>query len=179
MVYGHTSPRTTRHYAGIGLCFISMSLASCASPPQRGTDPSDRFFSAWAAPHGRLAEQAPSLNDSTVRIVVRPTVAGTSVRIKLENTIAKTPVTFNAAYIGVLDRDAAVVAGTNRPLTFAGKSTLTLAAGAGTYSDAVDFPVRAFEQLAISLEVASAAEISSATMERDARVIARVQARGI
>lgn len=119
------------------------------------------MFSAWAAPQGRIAEQAPKLDNSTVRVIVRPTIDGTSLRIKLENTIAKTPVVFSSAYVGELDRDAALVTGTNRTLAFAGQPGVTLAPGAGVYSDAIDFPVRAFQRLAVSLDVVSATEIST------------------
>lgn len=92
---------------------------------------------------------------------MRPTIDGAAVRIKLENTIATTPVTFAAAYIGVLDQGAALVRGSNKQLTFGRQDGVTLLPGAGVYSDAVDLPVRAFQRLAISLDVTSTREISS------------------
>ncbi|MET0536117.1 MAG: GDSL-type esterase/lipase family protein [Steroidobacter sp.] len=140
------------------VCSVASCLAACTSAPSAAPA---RFVAAWAVSQGRIAEHAPALGNSTVRVVVRPTIGGTAVRIKLENTIATTPVTFAAAYIGVLDHGAQLVAGSNRQLTFAGQSTLTLQPGAGAYSDAVALPVQAFQRVAISLDVTSAGEIST------------------
>jgi lysophospholipase L1-like esterase len=151
--------RRIRNIASASL--LALGLAGCATTPTPTPDSNHGFFAAWAAPQGRIAEQAPALSNATVRVIVRPSIDGTAVRIKLENTIAKTPVSFAAAYIGVLDRAAAVVHGTNKPLKFNGQSMLTLAPGAGVYSDPIDFPVRAFMRLAVSLDVQSADEIST------------------
>ncbi|HEY0687197.1 MAG TPA: GDSL-type esterase/lipase family protein [Steroidobacter sp.] len=150
-----------RRRATAVICFLSIGMAGCAISPERASPAPEGFFSAWAAPQGRLAEQAPNLNDSTVRVVVRPTIDGTALRIKLENTIAKTPVTFAAVYVGKLDRDATLANGTNKPLTFGGQSKVTLAPGAGIYSDVIDFPVKAFQRLAVSMDVISATEVST------------------
>ncbi len=49
-----------------------------------------------------------------------------------------------------------MVAGTNRRLTFGGRPDVTLAPGAGAWSDPLPFPVQARTQLAVSLDVASA-----------------------
>jgi lysophospholipase L1-like esterase len=54
-----------------------------------------------------------------------------------------------------------VVPGTNRALTFNGRPDLTLAAGAGAYGDPIPFPVKAFERLALSLDVTAAGDIST------------------
>ena len=153
--------KIARHFTCAGVCLLSIGMAGCASWPERPTTAPQGFFSAWAAPQGRIAEQAPKLDNSTVRVVVRPTIDGTALRIKLENTIAKTPVTFAAVYVGELARDASLVGGTNQALTFEGQSKITLAPGAGVYSDAIDFSVRAFQRLAVSIDVVSAEEIST------------------
>jgi lysophospholipase L1-like esterase len=92
-------------------------------------------------------------------MVVRPTIAGKAVRVKLENTIATTPVTFTGAYIGKLGAGAAIE-GRNYALTFGGQPGLTLAAGASAFSDPIKMGVEAFERLAVSLEVQSAGEVS-------------------
>jgi hypothetical protein len=54
-------------------------------------------------------------------MIVRPTLDGTGVRIRLENTVSTTPVAFSAAYIGVQDRKARVTPGAHRALTFNGR----------------------------------------------------------
>ena len=145
----------------LAACLLSVGVAGCAHSPQRPATAPQGFFSAWAAPQGRIAEEAPKLDNSTVRVIVRPTIEGTALRIKLENTIAKTPVTFAAVYVGELGHVASLVNGTNKPLTFDGEPKVVLAPGAGVYSDPIDFSVRAFQRLAVSMDVVSADEIST------------------
>lgn len=119
-----------------------------------------RWFSAWAAPQNRT-EAALALSGATVRMVVRPTLSSRALRIKLENTLGRSPVTFSGAWAGVEGGGASVVPGTNARLTFAGDTALTLAPGAGAWSDPVDFRSPAFQRLVVSLDVASAAEAST------------------
>jgi lysophospholipase L1-like esterase len=156
------TPNTMSHSGSLALaaCCLALGLSACATRPPLVEEP-EKLIAAWSASQGRIAEQAPKLDNSTVRMVVRPTINGTQLRIKLENTIATTPVTFAAAYVGALDHDAELMPGSNKPLTFAGAAGVTLQPGEGAYSDLVTFPVWAFERLAISLDVQSASEIST------------------
>jgi lysophospholipase L1-like esterase len=126
----------------------------------------DNWYSAWTISIGHRmgpaftgANFAPNLSNSSLRMVVRPTIAGKAVRVKLENTQATTPVVFTAAYIGRLGAGAAID-GQNHALTFGGSPGVTLAAGASAFSDPIKMDVAAFQRLAVSLEVASAAEVS-------------------
>src|SRR6185369_12971485 len=95
-----------------------------------------------------------------VRMILMPNVAGNAVRVKVENTMGAGYVVFSGAYIGAAGEGAAVRPGTNVRLTFDGQPGLALSAGQGAYSDPVPFPVKAFDKLALSLEVHSAPDIS-------------------
>jgi lysophospholipase L1-like esterase len=139
---------------------LTLALLGCTGASRSRTDAHEQLFTAWAASQN-LPESQPSLSGRTVRMIVRPTLAGAAVRIRLENTIATTPVEFSAVYVGVHDQGARVLPGTNRGLTFDGASTLALAAGASAYSDVIAFPVRAFQPLAVSLAVTHAGEIAT------------------
>jgi lysophospholipase L1-like esterase len=151
-----------KHMRGrASLACLLILLSACSGTPSRDVVGAGKLLAAWSASQGRLAEPPPALDNSTVRVVVRPTIDGTTVRIKLENTIGTTPVTFAAAYIGVLEQGAALVRGSNQQLTFARQAGVTLQPGSGVYSDPINFPVRAFQRLAISLDVESASEIST------------------
>jgi lysophospholipase L1-like esterase len=128
-----------------------------------------KWFSAWTISIGHRmlstlppgnANYAPPLSGQTVRMIVRPSIAGTAVRVRIENTQATTAVVFSGAFIGQVASGAAVVPGTNVRLTFGGSAALTLAAGASAYSDPVKFKLDAFQRLAVSLQVQSATEVS-------------------
>jgi lysophospholipase L1-like esterase len=135
---------------------IVVLLAPAAAEARGG----QQWFSAWTVSHG-MRQTIPALSGSSVRMIVRPTISGNTVRVKLENTLGQAPVVFSAAYIGVTDTGAAVVPGSNTQLTFDGGAGLNLAPGEGAYSDPVKFHVAAFEKLSLSLDVVSASDISA------------------
>jgi lysophospholipase L1-like esterase len=139
---------------------LAHHLGGCAEIPASPAGSQERFFSAWTVSQN-IAEKAPALSNHTVRMIVRPSIDGASLRIKLENTVAPAPVVFSAAYIGVLDKGAAIIPGTNKALKFNGQTALTLAAGASVYSDPLEFPVKAFQRLAVSLDVTEASAVAT------------------
>jgi uncharacterized protein (TIGR03437 family) len=141
---------------GLVLVFLAISFPACALAQSSG---GQRWFSAWTvAQGGRLAT---SMSGTSVRMIVRPTIAGPAVRVKLENRFGQSAVVFSAAYIGQVQSGAALTPGSNTQLTFNGKPGLTLSAGAGAYSDPVTFQVTTFTRYAISLDVTTAADISA------------------
>src|SRR5437773_3440349 len=154
-------PRNVRSFMKPILIVPIAAIAICL--PITGFAQDQHWFSAWTVSHN-VREASPFLSNSTVRMIVRPTISGSSVRIKLENTLGQSPVTFSNAFIGALDSGAAVQQGTNRKLTFDHSPSLTLSAGAGAWSDPVKFEVKAFQRLVVSLYVASASDISTHTL---------------
>src|SRR6476646_708447 len=74
------------------------------------------WYTAWAASHGQRFE-TPALSGNSVRMIVRPTISGTAVRLQLENTLGKEPVTFAAVYFGKQESGAAIIPGSNQRLT--------------------------------------------------------------
>lgn len=121
------------------------------------------WVSAWASAHnvGRVVE---GLNGGSVRLLVRPTLSGQSLRLKLTNIRGNTPAVFSSAFVGVAGSGAAVVAGTNRRLTFNGANSLTLAPDESAWTDAVPFEASAFQRLAVSLDITSASDVSMDTL---------------
>ena len=122
-----------------------------------------RWFSAWAAAHN-VGLVVDGLNGASVRLIVRPTLSGQSLRVKLSNIRGNTPAMFSAAFIGLAGSGAAVVPGTSRRLTFRGAQMLTLPPGESAWSDPVSFDVHAFERLTVSLDITSASDVSMDTL---------------
>jgi len=134
---------------------LVLLLAGCAGLTQdRG-----RWYSAWATAHN-ARETTPPMSGRTVRMILTPTVAGDAVRVKLENTMGEGYAVFSGAFLAVAGEGAAVRPGTTVRLTFDREPSLALSPGQGAYSDPVPFAVRPFQQLALSLEVQSASDIS-------------------
>ena len=139
---------------------LLIALAGCATnqPGQKSAEKG--WYSAWAMAHNARAA-TPNMNGRSVRMILVPSIAGSGVRVKIENTMGEAPVVFSAATIGIAGAGAAVRDNTMTRLTFDGQPGLTLAPGSGAYSDPVPFKVAAFEKLSLSLDVQSASDIST------------------
>jgi lysophospholipase L1-like esterase len=94
-----------------------------------------------------------SFRDQTLRLVVNPTFGGARVRVRLSNRYGSQPVTFGAVSIARRASGAELVPGTNRPLRFARKPSVTIAPGAEAVSDAARLDFDAFEDLVVGLHV--------------------------
>jgi lysophospholipase L1-like esterase len=106
------------------------------------------WVDTWAA----APDQAgPALQAVTIRQIVRTSVGGASVRIRLSNLYGAGPVSIEAAHLALHATGAATQPGTDRPLTFGGSSTLKMNQGESVVSDPVDIAVAPLQELAISL----------------------------
>jgi lysophospholipase L1-like esterase len=160
----------TVRFARVRRCVLAglSLLAVCCSEQQPAPAPAPPviegpWFSAWGAPqHAR--ETPEGMSGSTVRMILVPSVGGTAVKVKLENTVGMAAVTFSGAYLGVAAVGAAVVPGSSKRLTFAGAHDLTLGPGVGAWSDPVPLDVSPRMRLAVSLEVESASDVSTHTL---------------
>src|SRR6516164_8377402 len=99
-------------------------------------------------------------NDQTFRLIVRPDIWGRQARLRLSNVFGTKPVTFDDAFVGLQMGAGALVKGSNQPVTFGGKASVTVAPGSAVWSDAVqlgfvrDPAELAGRKLAISFHVA-------------------------
>jgi len=117
-----------------------------------------QWFSAWSAAPSSVMTM--SMSGTSVRMIVRPTISGTAVRVQLQNKFGQTPIVFSSAYIGQVQSGAALAPGINTQLGFNGSAGLTLAPGADAYSDPLPFQVVAFTRYAVSLDVTTALVVS-------------------
>jgi lysophospholipase L1-like esterase len=109
------------------------------------------WITAWATSQQGLGQA--KISNATVRIIARVTAPGDSVRVRLDNTFGTAPVTFGKATIGLRVRGPAVAVGMVKPVTFGGKDSVTIAAGATVASDPVALHVEALQDVAVSLFV--------------------------
>ncbi|WP_394537991.1 SGNH/GDSL hydrolase family protein [Lysobacter enzymogenes] len=99
-----------------------------------------------------LPNNAPDrLRDQTVRQVARISVGGDRVRIALSNAYGREPVVIGAARIARSLGGSRIEAGSDRALTFGGRSGVTLLPGAPVLSDPVELSAPALAELAVSL----------------------------
>ncbi|GGQ53105.1 SGNH/GDSL hydrolase family protein [Streptomyces althioticus] len=110
------------------------------APASAGT-----WVTSWAtAPGGgEPGTETAGLAGRSVRNVVHTTAGGTRARVTLSNLYGRGPLTLTHASIAVSagPDTAAALAGTMRPLTFAGNPSVVVPAGGQVVSDAVRVPV--------------------------------------
>src|SRR5260370_6704140 len=97
------------------------------------------FGNPTAQPELKFAFPDPARGavDQSFRMIVRPDIWGKQARIRLSNAFGAKPVTFDGAFVALQTSGSAVLTGTSRPVTFAGKRSVTVDAGKDVVSDAV------------------------------------------
>jgi lysophospholipase L1-like esterase len=136
------------------MSLIVATAAPCAAQNARDLPGGQKWVATWAAsvqgpyPSGNPSAQ-PDLRfafpdaavgavDQSFRLIVKPDLWGDRFRIRLSNTFGTQPVTFDAAYLGVAAAAGNIVRGTNRRVTFGGRTSVTIAPGDAVFSDAAD-----------------------------------------
>ncbi len=89
----------------------------------------------------------------TIRMMVPTTIAGRGVRVHFSNTFGASALTLASAHVAIHAKGSAIVEGSDRALTFGGKSSIGIPVGASVVSDAVDLEVPALAELAVSVFV--------------------------
>jgi lysophospholipase L1-like esterase len=90
-------------------------------------------------------------NNQTLRQIVHTSIGGNRARVALSNRFGTAPLTVAAAHLALRDKEATIVPESDRELTFSGRPTITIPAGATVYSDPVDINVPPMADLAVDL----------------------------
>ncbi|MES1254493.1 MAG: SGNH/GDSL hydrolase family protein [Acidobacteriota bacterium] len=115
-------------------------------PPRPGAPPSTAFM---------------HFNNQTLREIVRVSLGGSRVRVALSNAFGTAPLTIGAAHLAIRATEGTTVPGSDRVLTFSGRPTFTIPAGAEFYSDPVDLAVAPMADLAIDLYLPGSTNVAS------------------
>jgi lysophospholipase L1-like esterase len=86
-------------------------------------------------------------------MIVRTSIGGRRVVVHLSNSFGTAPLRIGAAHIALRDKESAIVAGSDRALTFSGKPSFTIPVGADIASDPVDLEVPKLADVAVSVYV--------------------------
>jgi lysophospholipase L1-like esterase len=116
----------------------------------------DKWVTTWAAsaqgpypvgnpsaqPVQKFAFPTPEAGarDQTFRLIVMPELWGSRARLRFSNALGTKPVTFDGVFAGLQLGSATLVAGTNRPVSFGGKPSVTVEPGKDVWSDPVALP---------------------------------------
>ena len=138
-------------YTSVGMrnaiAFLLYAAAAMV-PAHAATD--SQWIDAWAAAPDSAG---PPLKAQSVRQVIRVSIGGSMVRIRLSNLFGNTPVVIGPIHIAAHAGGSAIKPETDHAVTFGGKAAVTIAKGADVVSDPVAFPVAALQELAVSFYV--------------------------
>ncbi len=140
---------------------LCLSLGGCAAIAVQ-TPAGEHWVASWGSaqlvPEGQNELPAAQWQDASLRQIVRVSLSGSQLRVKLTNVFGTAPLVIDAGSValarapGKADVDGASL----RPLRFGGAASVTIPAGAEYVSDPIDLPHAAGADLAISLHFAQA-----------------------
>jgi len=110
------------------------------------------WASAQQVPEPNNALPPTDLQDATLRQIVHLSLGGSAVRIRLANDFGTQPLTFTSVHVALARAPgtAAIVAGSDRTVTFSGQGAVTVPAGAAYWSDPVQLSAIDGADLAVS-----------------------------
>ena len=139
---------------------LARQATPVASPVSMTRDWSDeRWVGTWGAamhvPSAGFGEEFPSqifeFDNQTVRQIVRVSIGGDQVRVRLANTFGDVPLPIGAARLALRDGEERIDPASDRVLTFSGRPAITIPPGAVAVSDPVALTVPALSELAVSI----------------------------
>ena len=145
------------------VAILAASLAPGQSAPQ------DRWTATWAAsllaspprPPADSVDRVLTVANRTLRQIVRVSAGGSRVRIRLSNQYGDRPLVIGSAHVALRSSGAAIDPATDRPVTFNGRPSVVIRAGANLVSDPIALAVPQLSDVAISLFIADSARLST------------------
>lgn len=152
------------------LCIVLASALTCSAAEKRANE---SWVGTWATSPYAYTPRAGGLaagdfSDVTLRQIVHTSIPGNAIRIRLSNDFGVEPLHIDAVHVAMGAEGGAIRAGTDRPVTFNGKPSVTIPAGTFMLSDAVAIALPAFSDLAISFHL-PAQRITSISYHGDAK----------
>jgi lysophospholipase L1-like esterase len=140
-------------YPIIFLSFIFLNINEL--PGQSGSGEAKKWVGTWSTAlqlvETRNNPPSPGLTGNSLRQVVRVSIGGKTLRLKLSNEFSKSPVTMNSIQIAASAGGSLINQSTNISLTFGGIKGITLDAGASITSDPFEFNMQPRMDLAITI----------------------------
>jgi lysophospholipase L1-like esterase len=116
----------------------------------------DTWVATWgASPYSFLnldnAGTPEPFENQTIRQILRISVGGEKLRIRLSNEMGETPLKIGAASVAIVDKESSIKQESLKMLTFGGYSSVTVPPGAPALSDPVEFQTNPLSTLAVSI----------------------------
>ena len=156
----HDSPRIGSRVARViaATVIVAAIAGSSAATGSFQGRPDAVWVAAWgAAPDS----PGPSIAGSTVRQIVRTSIAGSRVRLRLSNLFGSGPITLGPVRVALQARAGAIQPSSDRAVTFAGAGVVTVDRGQDALSDPVTLALPPLANLAVTVHVPEGADAST------------------
>lgn len=178
-----SSPRLTAIYLRLLACAAAATIGVLAGLPGVCAAFDDNEHGSrvesWAVGHiSPLPGVAAQYSDQTLREIVHTSVGGDEVRVRIANTFGTAPLVVGSAHVAVSGSGSSIVPGTDRVLTFGGRTSVTIPAGAPAVSDPVRLHVKPVSDLAVSVYLPSATKGETTTFIQGSSYVAPGNAAG-
>lgn len=121
-------------------------------PVQDLTPAPERWIGTWAAAaQPALPATLLTVRNRTLRLIVHSSVGGARARIRISNVFGTSPLVIGSARLARRSAAATIEPGSDRALTFGGRTQVIVPAGVTLVSDPVSIAVAPLSDLAISL----------------------------
>lgn len=129
------------------IAFFLVLLFAHGIAPAWSTPPS-HWISSWTAVPD---SPGPALQAQTIRQIVRTSVGGTQLRVRLSNLFGDAPLAIGAAHLALRDSGAAIRPGSGGALTFGKAKSVLIPPGESILSDPLTIEVAPLQELALSM----------------------------
>ncbi|WP_051772651.1 SGNH/GDSL hydrolase family protein [Saccharothrix sp. NRRL B-16314] len=146
-----------------------------------GTRPPGRWAHTWVSspqptnpadlPPDPFVRDGVALADATVRQTIRASVGGDRLRLRFSNAFGRTALTLTAVSVAFPEEvgKSAVRAGSTRPVTFHGRTSVVVPVGAQVVSDGVDLAVPPDADLTVTVFLADGSPADALTSHPGSR----------
>jgi lysophospholipase L1-like esterase len=132
--------------SSIALLCATVCLSSHAQAPT--PQAAQGWVSTWTAPPD---QEGPALKPETIRQIVRTSVGGSQLRLRLSNLFGTRQLDVGAVHVARQAQDATIAPNSDHTVTFGGKKGIVIASGESVLSDAVTLDIARRDALAVSM----------------------------
>ena len=114
----------------------------------------EQWTGTWATAMQPIFDKyriATDLSGHSVRQVLRTSIGGKQVRLRLSNVYSDEPLVVSSVYVAVSGDSCDILPKTARYVTFSGRQGVTVAAGEEVMSDGIDFEVLPLQRIAVTI----------------------------
>ncbi len=132
-------------------------LTVACSDSTTHTNSKEKWIATWSTSHQLVEPRnnppAPGLNGNTLRQVVRVSLGGNNIKLRLSNTFGNAPVEIESVHVSKALDDGQIAPETDTKVYFGNQSKITIEPGETILSDSIEFDLKTRSDVAITMYI--------------------------